>query len=907
MTEFSVTITNRSNDKVRWTLAKTTVNAFIHNMLQRGHEVGPKDGTGIIAGTFAPGAHLEQKNLVSVTGLILDIDGKFRKVGDTIPPNTVLSDDGRHYHEVVPPEWLLSKLPYCGFAHSSHSHGPAHPKYRVILPLREPITPAEFMRLWFWVYEKVERKADPACKNPDRMFFMPRCTKEAQESGWPWVRALRGPQLSLSMVPEEFQIPDEFRYELERPSKKQGAHFAAAETSFRPTDAHKLLESLQELPIYEWASEYAEEVSREVWRGMATNIAAAVLEDESAHEAGAKVFHELSECDDHRYSYGDTEKTFRDALRSAQSPGPMTYRTLKLNGAPEDLDEGNAKSPVAHARYRLASKERTERPKILAPASSLRVPGAPGIEPVADDSTAPEDAAAEPPATVDDVTESVAATEEEVDEEGLKDLTLEDYKQTDILFDVQRNGWVLRETNPFNGETVWALDKLIRDEALNRKLVSLGLPRKQLEDWKMWIPHFDFRRCVYTTDQLLVRLENTTVFNTYKPTVLRPVPGNWDNIRALFLHLVNNDPDALEYVLDWCAAPLQKIRDRRAPANSALTVTGKALPTATGVAQYKNGTALVFRGDPGAGKGTAMEILQLCFGLSNCVTLGQDDLDGKFHSNLLDKLFVVGNEIMSASNRSLQTANKLKTWITDALIPCEGKYSDAGQAENNFNIVFTSNDERPMLVEKHDRRYSIFQSTRVPPHIIQPIRADLIHNQQEVSAFYDALLQRQVKMKYGELYQTEARTQVQVASAPTSERFAAALAEDGYLSVAALWAEGARNGEVREPTVSYKGEFYVLADTLMAVYKNFCSSIGAHPQHIRALTQAIALVAPDAEASFRIRLGNVQRRAWRGLPMDSPDADVLPLSVSPSHPTTEPGITPLAIDTENANNVTFGD
>lgn len=612
---FDFTITKFANQKDNWDPLGVHPNHFIYNMVRRGHLVGPKDGSGIIAGTFKPGAHLEQKNLETVTGLILDVDGKFKKVGDTVPAGTTPSEDGKHYYEVVPPDWLLSKLPFCGVAHTSHSHTAELPKYRVILPLREPISPPEFSRLWFWVFEMTDRKVDPSCKNPDRMFFLPRCTQEAMDAGLPWTRPMFGPLLSMSMVPDDFEIPAEFRYELTRPAKKQGAHPSLVTSRYPSTDAHKLLECLLDLPIYAWAVEDAEMVSREVWRGLATNIAAAVLEDEPAHAAGAKAFHELSECDDARYNYGVAEKAFRDALKSAQSPGPMTYKAMKLNGAPEDLDEGNAKAPITHARRMLAERERSLRPQHLA------LVGAPVPAVPDDDGAAPVGAP-------------------DAGEVDALDFT---YQQKDVLLDVHRNAYILKEADLFTGEIEWSLNKPIREEALNKMLISMGCPLRSLQPWKSWIKFFHFRRCIYTTNQLLVTMGPSVIFNTYKPTRLVPTSGNWDSIRALFLHIVGNDPDALEYFLDWCAAPLQKICKQESPRDG----------------HYKNGTAVVLRGDPGAGKGTAMEILMLCYGMSNCVTLGQEDLDGKFHSNLIDKLFVVGNEILSSSNRSAQTANKL--------------------------------------------------------------------------------------------------------------------------------------------------------------------------------------------------------------------------------------------------------
>lgn len=869
MSQFRFTVTIRSDEKDRWNVGgPVQPDTFIANLIKRGHTVGPKDGTGIIAGVFAAGSRLEQKNLEYATGLILDIDGKKKKTKDT-PPDARLSEDGKYVLEVIPPDWLLGKLPYRGVAHSSYTNTPMQPKYRVIMPLAEPVSPSEFLRLWFWIFEMTDRKADPACKNPDRMFFLPRTSQEAKDQGWPWMRQMHGPLLSYSMVPPDYKIPAEYAHELTRPKKKQGAHGAAASTRYRHTDAFKLLETLLELPIYQWAIECAEDVSREVWRGLATNIAAAVMDDENAIEAGSKAFHEISEADDNRYNWQVTEKTFRDALKSAAHPGPMSYATLKLNGAPDDCDagedagegEGHAKAPVSHARKVLFIKEAREarsfRPKVPAPDSTPPATGAVSVEaPVSTSSPSPPT-----PPNEDPPDPQAVDPNQEPPHDDLEEIDAHDLNQDYFLFDMQRNGYIMRKPDKLTGVFEWNLNDLYVDMAINKLLTGLGMDKKFLEVWKAEIKHFQYVDHDYVKPHGLITEGTVRFFNTYRPTTLVPSPGNWAPVRELFLHLVGGDVDALEYTLDWYAAPLQKIRNRVDPHKDS----------------YKTGTGLVLRGDPGAGKGLAMQIVSLCYGVHNRVVLGQDDLDGKFHTNIEDKLFVVCNEVMSSSNRSAQTANKLKSWITDPEIPCEGKHADAKMTENHFNIVFTSNDDRPVIIDKGDRRYSVFQSTAISKKIVQPIIDDLSGSQAMVAAFYDHLLQRQVKVKYGELYETKARTQVQAYSAPTSERFAAVIAEDGFLSVAAPWVEASKNGEIREPTAMFNGEAYVLSEVLMSAYKTYCHGHGVYPQNVQAVTRALKEQFPDCDHTCRIRVGGIQRRAWRGLPLDSPQADVLPI------------------------------
>jgi hypothetical protein len=718
------------------------------------------------------------------------------------------------------------------------------------LPLAEPISHSEFTRLWFWLYETLDRKIDPTGKNPDRMFFLPRATKEALEQKWPWMQAVHGPVLHYNMVPADFKIPDEFRHDVMKPTRKQGMHLADKPTSYRPTDAHKHLEFFMELPLYRWAVEHAEEVSREVWRGIAINMAAIVLEaDDAEVESARMAFHELSEADPARYDYGATERVWRDAFNSAVKPGPMSYAHMVLNGAPTTLQsDGEARSPIAHARRQLIDAERewekqARRPKPLAPEQKKASPGATKAE-----STLPT------PEQEKVVEDSLPA-----DPDAAK--TIMDYSQKDFLYDASNHVYVLKEVDPQTGEKVWALDSALRSEPFNNLLMSWGLPKKDLDVWKSHIPVFVKSRAIYSRPhEHLVAIGDYMYFNSYQPTTLAPRPGDWNDIRALFLHLVGGDPDALEYALDWFAYPLQKLRLRQDHRNGA----------------YKTGSALVFRGDPGAGKGTAMTIMQLCYGYSNCTTLSQDGLDSRFHDQLAGKLFVVGNEVISGSNRSTQTANMLKTWITDPFIRLEQKGRAAFEMENNFNLVLTTNDERPVLIEPKDRRYSVFASTAIPKAVVAPVIQDIATHKQQVAAFYDHLLSRDIKMAYGELYGTAAKVAVQNATKPSAQRFAESILVDGFLTVANGWVAAARPGEAREATLPHGDAFMVPSETLMSVYRHYCHVYALPVQNVRQVTQVLLEafehlgVRNDARAKNGV---SPRPRGWVGLPMLPPDED----------------------------------
>lgn len=842
-TIFRFTITNRATDKEHYQVMENSIDGFVQGLVRRGHGLGSKDGSGIIAALFHSGTRLEQKNVESVTGLILDVDGKFRV-------------NGQEVIEAIDPAWFLNLVQFRGVAHTSYNHTPAHPKFRVILPLAEQVTMEEFRRLWWWMYERTNRKIDASTKNPDRMFYLPRCTPEAKEQGWPWIQEVHGPVLSINMVPDDFVIPDLVAGSTDaKPRRRQGAHFAPEESYYHHTDAAKLLAALMELPVYKWAIENPSDVSREVWRGLATNIAAAVVDEDDAHDAGSQAFHDISSPDQERYNYGITEKTFRDALRSAKHPGPMTYGTMILNGAPEDSPAGSgAKSPIAHARNIVREQELKEytRPKHNAP-SEASAPPAEG---------APASAAPPPP-----------AQPEAADQNSESDDDVFDHSAEDFLFDIETNGWLIYH----RVNDIWS--KPITDSAFNMLLMHNNLPEKHLKGFKSQIPQFHVRQAVFNSTEPIVKQGDLVVFNTYKPTTLVPMSGGWDDIRFLILNLVGDDLEAFEYVLDWLAAPLQSLKNKGEP--------------------MKMGTALVLLGEQGSGKGTLSTIIEVLYGFQNVVTIGQDALEGRFNDELIDKLFVIANEVMSSTNRSMETANKIKPWVTDDHLSIEEKFKGRQLVKNCFNIIFTSNDERPVILEKSDRRYSVFRSKTLGPGIGKRIKDDLVGPKTQVAAFYHHLLSRKVKVKFGELFHSVAREAMMMASSSSAEKFAYDVMVDGWLSVGQAWADDAPSGKMRE-LVTETGA--ITATTLLDVYRDYCRRAGYKSLAPVKVAQALQELIPTVRAT-RFRYGGALVRGWDGIPLHPRDAEVIEL------PSQKPEPTKVVANSgaSNADDADFGD
>lgn len=66
--------------------------------------------------------------------------------------------------------------------HSSFSHTPEHPKWRVVMPLKEPIPANDLAKLFDHFQERLGGKLDASCGHDSaRLYYLPACPKDAQE------------------------------------------------------------------------------------------------------------------------------------------------------------------------------------------------------------------------------------------------------------------------------------------------------------------------------------------------------------------------------------------------------------------------------------------------------------------------------------------------------------------------------------------------------------------------------------------------------------------------------------------------------------------------------------------------------------------------------------------------------
>ena len=147
-------------------------------------------------------------------------------------------------------------------------------------------------------------------------------------------------------------------------------------------------------------------------------------------------------------------------------------------------------------------------------------------------------------------------------------------------------------------------------------------------------------------------------------------------------HLVDNDKESYEYILDWLATAMQP--DKR------------------------NFCILTTIGQQGIGKGILGQIMEKLVGTNNFSLTTQKAISGTFNKQLRNKIIVYINEV---EVKTVQDENRLKGYI-DETIEIEAKHVDAETVVNHGNLYLSTNNEDALRLTADDRRFSIVSLTK---------------------------------------------------------------------------------------------------------------------------------------------------------------------------------------------------
>ena len=122
---------------------------------------GVKEGPGYVAANLPDGRRTNNR-VITTSLLVFDIDNKANTVTQA-SLEKVVRDNG-----------------YKAILHSTYSHIPEHPRFRLILAISNPIEPDDHKSVLTHVSQKlgISDFIDKACTDISRYFYLPRCPKE---------------------------------------------------------------------------------------------------------------------------------------------------------------------------------------------------------------------------------------------------------------------------------------------------------------------------------------------------------------------------------------------------------------------------------------------------------------------------------------------------------------------------------------------------------------------------------------------------------------------------------------------------------------------------------------------------------------------------------------------------------
>lgn len=132
-------------------------------------------------------------------------------------------------------------------------------------------------------------------------------------------------------------------------------------------EAKLLLEHMlsDQCPLVNWMRNWPEEVNRETWRGVATNLACAALDHPALLEKAREAFHEISKGYS-KYRPSETDSVFRDSVQVAATYGPVSYEHMVKSGMPADYAiPVEAKNLLRYAKLKMIEKARKKQEPVV--------------------------------------------------------------------------------------------------------------------------------------------------------------------------------------------------------------------------------------------------------------------------------------------------------------------------------------------------------------------------------------------------------------------------------------------------------------------------------------------------------------------------------------------------------------
>lgn len=118
-------------------------------------------------------------------------------------------------------------------------------------------------------------------------------------------------------------------------------------------------------------------------------------------------------------------------------------------------------------------------------------------------------------------------------------------------------------------------------------------------------------------------------------------------------------------------------------------------------------TALVLKGKQGTGKNTFVETVGKLFGNHFSPLSSIEQLLGRFDFHHANAILLHANEAIWCGDRRM--LGKLKTLITERYVTVEQKHRDPITLKNCRHMIFSSNEDWPVHIDRDDRRFFVLE------------------------------------------------------------------------------------------------------------------------------------------------------------------------------------------------------
>jgi hypothetical protein len=245
-------------------------------------------------------------------------------------------------------------------------------------------------------------------------------------------------------------------------------------------------------------------------------------------------------------------------------------------------------------------------------------------------------------------------------------------------------------------------------------------------------------------------------YNIFKGFPVEAVEGDVTIVNDLLKMITGNDDKVYQYVEKWMAQILQK-------------------------PYQKTGVVLVNQGNQGVGKDTYFNFVGSLFGNEYFMNTGnaENDVWGRFTDHQQRVLFMKFEEASFVSNKA--HADKLKNLVTAEKRSFEGKGLKPITLNNYINLVMTTNQEVPVLLEDTDRRFCCFKASDEKRGNFDywTMVHKALNDPATKSAYYHYLMQIDLTgFDSRNFPKTEYYENIRVALAPTHSQYFQKIAED---------------------------------------------------------------------------------------------------------------------------------